>query len=199
MLTVYSLVRKIHLVARRKEKGLAQADVARAMSVSRSTVTRLEKRLLTGLDVSDSSVQRYEAAVGACASGKRKRPQNRFGFYESAEEALASVVHSNLCEGLVTPPEDIENLLKVARGEITTEELIDATSKKRSPRRTLTRPTSAATKGARAEGTDRSLSRPTSLLRTPRIQGQRLSGNLNKIYVVSSNTLWECPNAFVIL
>lgn len=124
MPTVYSLVRKIHLVALRKEKGLAQADVARALSVSRSTVTRLEKRLLTGRDVPISSVERYEAAVGACAARERKAVKKDFGFYESAEEALASVVHSSLCEGLVTPPEDIENLLKVARGEITTEELI---------------------------------------------------------------------------
>lgn len=124
MPAVYSLVRKIRLVALRKEKGLAQADVARAMSVSRSTVTRLEKRLLTGRDVPISSVERYEAAVGACAARQRKAVKKRFGFYESAEEALASVVHSSLCEGLVTPPEDIENLLRVARGEITTEELI---------------------------------------------------------------------------
>lgn len=61
---------------------------------------------------------------GRAPHANARPSKKRFGFYESAEEALASVVHSSLCEGLVTPPEDIENLLRVARGEITTEELI---------------------------------------------------------------------------
>lgn len=200
MPAVYSLVRKIHLVARRKEKGLAQADVARAMSVSRSTVTWLEKRLLTGRDVPISSVERYEAAVGACPARERNAVKKGFGFYESAEEALASVVHSSLCEGLVTPPEDIENLLKVAPGR-NLHGRIDPTLHRRSARqegrRQDRRPVRWRAQGLRKR-TEVSLVRRHSP-RTPRIQGQRLSGNFNKIYVVSADILWECPNAFVIL
>lgn len=52
------------LVFYRKEHGMTQLDVARAMATSQPAIARLEKRLLEGADVSVSVLERYAAAVG---------------------------------------------------------------------------------------------------------------------------------------
>ena len=45
------------MVFYRKEHGLSQTEVARAMATTQSAVARLEKRLLTGADVTLSALQ----------------------------------------------------------------------------------------------------------------------------------------------
>ena len=52
------------MVFYRKEHGLSQTEVARAMATTQSAVARLEKRLLTGADVTLSALQRYAEAIG---------------------------------------------------------------------------------------------------------------------------------------
>ena len=47
------------MVFYRKEHGLSQTEVARAMATTQSAVARLEKRLLTGADVTLSALQRF--------------------------------------------------------------------------------------------------------------------------------------------
>ena len=60
-----------------------------------------------------------------CSSDLTLKPvQARYGIYPSAEDAIDAAVFSSACEGLETPPEEIENLRKVARGEISGEDLI---------------------------------------------------------------------------
>lgn len=112
------------MVYYRKGHGLTQAEVARAMATTQSAVARLEKRLLEGVDVTLSALERYAAAVGLSIEWTLKPVQARYGIYPSAEDAIDAAVFSSACEGLQTPPEEIENLRKVARGELSGEDLI---------------------------------------------------------------------------
>ena len=113
------------MVSYRKNHGITQSDIARAMCTSQSAVARLEKRLSNGGDVTLSALERYAAAVGLSIQWTLNPIKPRYGIFSSADDAVAFAVHSSACEGLTTPPSDIENLRKVARGEISGRELID--------------------------------------------------------------------------
>lgn len=80
----------------RRERDVMQAEAARAKTATPSAVARFEKQ-----------------------PGKA-----RYGIFPDAEAAIAAAVHSSACEGRTVPPEEIENLKKVIRGEISREELI---------------------------------------------------------------------------
>ena len=109
----------------RKEHGLTQADVARAMCTTQSAVAHLEKRLLNGADITLSVLECYAAAVGVSIQWTLKPLESHYGIFSSAEDAITFAVHSSACEGLATPTRDIENLKKVARGEISGQALIE--------------------------------------------------------------------------
>lgn len=112
------------MVFYRKEHGMTQLEVARAMATSQPAIARLEKRLLEGADVSVSVLERYAAAIGLAIEWSLKPVKARYGIYPSAEAAIAAAVFSSACEGLATPSNEIENLRRVARGEISGEDLI---------------------------------------------------------------------------
>ena len=59
------------MVSYRKELGMTQADVACTMGTSRATVSRLEKKLLDGADVSMSKMVRYAATETDLERGRR--------------------------------------------------------------------------------------------------------------------------------
>lgn len=103
---------------------MTQLEVARAMATSQPAIARLEKRLLEGADVSVSVLERYAAAIGLSIEWTLKPVKARYGIYPSAEAAIAAAVFSSACEGLATPSNEIENLRRVARGEISGEDLI---------------------------------------------------------------------------
>ena len=96
------------LVFFRKNAGLTQADIATAMSITQSAVARLEKRLLSDADVTLKTLERYAEAVGI---------RMHVDFEPKAHKASA-------CEGMTTPSEDIDNLWRLARGEISADTLI---------------------------------------------------------------------------
>lgn len=103
---------------------MTQSDVARAMSTTQSAIARLEKRMLGGADITVSVLQRYASVVGLAIEWKLKPIKSHYGIFDNADDAIAFAVHSSACEGLTTPQSDIENLKKVARGEISGDELI---------------------------------------------------------------------------
>ena len=113
------------LVFYRKHSGLTQRDVAIAMSISQSAVARLEQRLLSNADVSFRTLERYADALGISIHLGFKPKTQKKGLFGSAKEAIEFAVHSSACEGMTTPPEDIENLWRLARGEISAEALIN--------------------------------------------------------------------------
>lgn len=69
------------MVFYRKEHGLSQTEVARAMATTQSAVARLEKRLLTGADVTLSALQRYAEAIGLSIELTLKPVKQRYGFF----------------------------------------------------------------------------------------------------------------------
>lgn len=112
------------LVNYRQKVGLTQKDIAIALSITQSAVARLEKRLMADADVTLKSLERYAEAVGVHMNiGFEPKPR-KAGLFDSPAEAIKFAVHSSACEGMTTPPEDIENLWRLARGEITADALI---------------------------------------------------------------------------
>ena len=112
------------VVEYRKSKKMTQGEVAQKMATTQSAVARLEKRLLNGEDVMLSAFQRYSSALGLCLQWS-VTPQKRYGIFDNAEEAISFAVHSAKCEGMDTPPHEIENLRKLAKGEVCGRELIE--------------------------------------------------------------------------
>ena len=111
------------MVSYRKKHGITQSDVAHAMLISQPAVARLEQRLSNGADVTLSVLERYAAAVGLAIEWTLNPLKPRYGIFRNAQDAVAFAVHSSACEGLETPQSDIENLKRVARGEISGQEL----------------------------------------------------------------------------
>ena len=111
------------MVFYRKEHGLSQTEVARAMA-TQSAVARLEKRLLTGADVTLSALQRYAEAIGLSIELTLKPVKQRYGFFPTAEAAIAAAVHTSACEGRTVPANEVEDLWKMVRGEISRQDLI---------------------------------------------------------------------------
>ena len=112
------------MVFYRKEHGLSQTEVARAMATTQSAVARLEKRLLTGADVTLSALQRYAEAIGLSIELTLKPVKQRYGIFPSAESAIAAAVHTSACEGRTVPANEVEDLWKMVRGEISRQDLI---------------------------------------------------------------------------
>lgn len=112
------------LVHFRQESGLTQKDVAAAMSITQSAVARLEKRLMREEDITVTSLERYAEAVGVQMNISFEHKHRKSGLFATAEDAIKFAVHSSACEGMTTPPEDIENLRRLARGEISADALI---------------------------------------------------------------------------
>ena len=106
------------MVFYRKEHGLSQTEVARAMATTQSAVARLEKRLLT------SALQRYAEAIGLSIELTLKPVKQRYGFFPTAEAAIAAAVHTSACEGRTVPANEVEDLWKMVRGEISRQDLI---------------------------------------------------------------------------
>ena len=113
------------MVSYRKKHGITQSDDAHTMLISQPAVARLEQRLSNGADVTLSVLERYAAAVGLAIEWTLNPLKPRYGIFRNAQDAVAFAVHSSACEGLETPQSDIENLKRVARGEISGQELID--------------------------------------------------------------------------
>lgn len=112
------------MVFYRKEHGLSQTEVARSMATTQSAVARLEKRLLTGADVTLSALQRYAGAIGLSIELTLKPVKQRYGIFPSAESAIAAAVHTSACEGRTVPANEVEDLWKMVRGEISRQDLI---------------------------------------------------------------------------
>lgn len=111
------------MVFYRKEHGLSQTEVARAMATTQSAVARLEKRLL-GADVTLSALQRYAEAIGLSIELTLKPVKQRYGIFPTAEAAIAAAVHTSACEGRTVPANEVEDLWKMVRGEISRQDLI---------------------------------------------------------------------------
>lgn len=112
------------LVFFRKNAGLTQADIATAMSITQSAVARLEKRLLSDSDVTLKTLERYAEAVGIRMHVDFEPKAHKAGVFSTAAEAINFAIHSSACEGMTTPSEDIDNLWRLARGEISAHTLI---------------------------------------------------------------------------
>jgi len=112
------------LVFFRKNAGLTQADIATAMSITQSAVARLEKRLLSDSDVTLKTLERYAEAVGIRMHVDFEPKAHKAGVFSTAAEAINFAIHSSACEGMTTPSEDIDNLWRLARGEISADSLI---------------------------------------------------------------------------
>lgn len=54
----------------------------------------------------------------------RKQVKQRYGIVPGAEAAIAAAVHTSACEGRTVPAEEVEDLWKLVRGEVSREELI---------------------------------------------------------------------------
>lgn len=94
------------------------------MGISQDAVEQLEQRLLDHDDVSLETLEACREAVGlplnlSFESGRKGR-----SLFDSAADAIKFAVHSSACEGMTTPDEDIKNLWRLARNEITADELI---------------------------------------------------------------------------
>ncbi len=83
------------MVSSEKEHGLPQAEALRETAATPSTAP-LEKR----------------------SAGER------YGIFPSVEAAIAEAVHTSACEGRTVPDNEIEDLWKVARGEMSRQDLI---------------------------------------------------------------------------
>lgn len=112
------------LVSFRQKKGFTQKDVALAMDISEDAVEQLEKRLLNHDDISFRTLEGYCEAVGLSMNLSFQPERRGSGLFDSAADAIKSAVHSSACEGMTTSDEDIKNLWRLARNEITADELI---------------------------------------------------------------------------
>lgn len=112
------------MVFYKKEHGLSQTEVARAMATTQSAVARLDERLLTGADVTLSALQRYAGEIGLNTELTLKPFKQRYGIFPSAEAAIAAAVHTSACEGRTVPINEVEDLRKIVRGEISRQDLI---------------------------------------------------------------------------
>ena len=74
------------------------------------------------LDRRERDVLQAEAARAKTATPSAV--QARYGIFPDAEAAIAAAVHSSACEGRTVPSNEIEDLRRVVRGEISREELI---------------------------------------------------------------------------
>ena len=81
----------------RRERNMTKAEIDRTKDANPPAVARLEME-----------------SVNA-----------RYGIFPSAEAAIAAAVHSSACEGRTVPPNEIEDLRRVVRGEISREDLIE--------------------------------------------------------------------------
>ena len=86
------------LVSCEKAHGLPQAEAPRETAATPSAAP-LEKRSADG--------------VGG-----------RYGIFPSAEAAIAEALHTSACEGRTVPANEVEDLWKVVRGEISRQDLI---------------------------------------------------------------------------
>lgn len=76
--------------------------------------------------MTQAKVTRVKSAISPAVPRLEMKPRKtHYGIFPSAEAAIAEAVHSSACEGRTVPPEEIENLRKVVRGEISREELIE--------------------------------------------------------------------------
>lgn len=112
------------LVSFRQKNGFTQKDVALAMDLSEAAVEQLEQALLERGDVSIKTLEGYCEAVGVSVNLTFERRRDRRGLFPNAAEAIKFAVHSSACEGMTTPDEDIKNLWRLARKEITADELM---------------------------------------------------------------------------
>ncbi len=112
------------LVSYRQKKGFTQKDVALAMDLSEDAVEQLEKRMIDLGDVSLKTLEGYCEAVGVSVNLTFEPRRDRRGLFPNAAEAIKFAVHSSACEGMTTPDEDIRNLWRLARKEITADELM---------------------------------------------------------------------------
>lgn len=112
------------LVSYRQKKGFTQKDVALAMDLSEDAVEQLEQAFLERGDVSIKTLEGYCEAVGLSVNLTFEPRRDRRGLFPNAAEAIKFAVHSSACEGMTTPDEDIRNLWRLARKEITADELM---------------------------------------------------------------------------
>ena len=112
------------MVFYRKERGLSQTEVARAMGTTQSAVARLEKRLLRGADVTLSALERYAGAIGLSIEWTLQPVKQPYGIFPDAEAAVAAALHTSACEGRTVPANEVEDLWKIVRGEISRKDLI---------------------------------------------------------------------------
>lgn len=112
------------LVSFRQKKGFTQKDVALAMDSSEEAVEQLEQRLLDHDDVDLQSLEAYREAVGLPMHHSVESGRKCSGLFDNAADAIKFAVHSSACEGMTTSDEDIKNLWRLARNEITANELI---------------------------------------------------------------------------
>ena len=80
------------MVFYRKEHGLSQTEVARAIGLSSELTLKPVKQ--------------------------------RYGIFPTAEAAIAAAVHTSACEGRTVPANEVEDLWKMVRGEISRQDLI---------------------------------------------------------------------------
>ena len=67
----------------------------------------------------------FQRGLSECELDLSIKPKLRkAGLFATAEDAIKFAVHASACEGQTTPPEDIDNLWRLARGEISADELI---------------------------------------------------------------------------
>ena len=113
------------MVFYRKEHGLSQTEVARAMATTQSAVARLEKRLLTRRQTSPYLLSNgMRKAIGLSIELTLKPVKQRYGIFPTAEAAIAAAVHTSACEGRTVPANEVEDLWKMVRGEISRQDLI---------------------------------------------------------------------------
>lgn len=112
------------LVSYRQKKGFTKKDVALAMDLSEDAVEQLEQAFLERGDVSIKTLEGYCEAVGLSVNLTFEPRRDRRGLFPNAAEAIKFAVHSSACEGMTTPDEDIKNLWRLARKEITADELM---------------------------------------------------------------------------
>lgn len=95
------------------------------MDISQDAVEQLEKRLLDHDDISLRTLEAYCEAVGLSMNLSFQPERRGSGLFDSAADAIKSAVHSSACEGMTTSDADIKNLWRLARNEITADELIN--------------------------------------------------------------------------
>ncbi len=54
-----------------------------------------------------------------------KPVKQQYGIFPSAEAAIAAAVHTSACEGRTVPANEVEDLWKIIRGEISRQDLIN--------------------------------------------------------------------------